>query len=232
MRFRFRCSFPDAAIEIRTDQDTAKCSECGSSAKVERRLVPGVTEDRRALGDEADLETFAAIYLSPDYPRGIGQWEQEAQDKWSDELNDRIRTLLTATDPDRRYRAADSFQGWRQINPRRERTLVRLIDFCRDASPELQFCITSQIIDPLVLGNNTSPAIKHDLLPRGLADHAGAELHHQVQAGVRVPHRAQAQPDRHRARQVQSHRRNGRHGLGRSPCLLCSQHRLRYAYRD
>ena len=154
------CPGCGGTVEISGSQDAATCPHCGSSAKVERRLVAGPEEDWSAYGDDAELEAFAArdpVDLDPEYPDGYSRWEEEARNKFWDEVDDdRIRTLLTCTDPDRRFRAAQYFQGWRQMNPWRERMLSRVMELCCDSPPELAHCIANHPIHHLLFGNSAT----------------------------------------------------------------------------
>ncbi|MBZ0136773.1 MAG: hypothetical protein K8I27_10410 [Planctomycetes bacterium] len=158
------CPGCGGTIEISSSQDTTTCPHCGSGAKVERRLVPRTEEDWSAYGDDADLKAFAArdpVVLDPAYPDGYSRLSEEAKTQWSDELDDeRVLTLLTATDLDRQFRAAKNFQGWGEMTPRRERLLARVMTLCCDAPPELQYCIASEIINNLLFGNAASDANK------------------------------------------------------------------------
>lgn len=139
------CPGCGGVIEIKLAQDTATCPNCGSAAKVERRLARAENEHWVENQDNHDLEMFKAgrprdfeKELFWDYDKLDEEARQDFLDEWNDQ---RVRILLTTDDADTRFAEAVSIRAWHKVNPWRERMLARLMVLAASSERELELAI-------------------------------------------------------------------------------------------
>ena len=146
------CPGCGAPIEINNAQDVARCSQCGSAAKVERQLVAAPAALFDEANDDAELEAFKGRPLRDFEEENRSRRFDDSQrdDFWDEACDQTVRVLLTSSDLATRFRAARSFRGWKKLNPWRERMLARVMQLCCRCEPELEYCICNRMIESML----------------------------------------------------------------------------------